>query len=389
MPLPLLMLAVFGAAKLLAEVFEHLNLPGTVGEILAGVLIGPSLLGWVQPEGFVLSLADLGVMFLLFRVGLEIKSSELTRIGGTAALVAAGGVALSLLLAWSALSLWGIHSIEAIFVSAALAATSAGISAEVLSARGLLDRRASRIVLAAAVIDDVCGLLVLSVVSGLSTSRINYVAIASTVVFAIAFVAIVAKWGTRAMQHLVPRIGGGMRLVEAEFALSISLLFALSVFSLYTGVAAIVGAFLAGMALAETVGTRVRTLVHGAAELLVPFFLVGIGLRVNIAALRSPAMIALAAILLCAAVAGKVGGCGLGALNLGLPEALRVGTGMIPRGEVTMVIAQLGLTMGIIGRDVFGVVVLVAVASALAAPPLIGIAFRSQRRLPTERVPLN
>jgi Kef-type K+ transport system membrane component KefB len=303
-------------------------------------------------------------------------------------MVAAGGVTLSLLLAWSVLRLWGIHSIEAIFVSAALAATSVGISAEVLAARGLLDRRASRIVLAAAVIDDVCGLLLISVASGLSTGSVNFVAIASTVVFASAFVAIVAKWGTKAMQKLVPLVGGGMRLTEAEFALSIALLFALSLFSMYTGVAAIVGAFLAGMALAETVGTRVRTLVHGATELLVPFFLVGIGLRVNIEALRSPAMIALAAVLLCAAVAGKVGGCGLGALGLGAPEALRVGAGMIPRGEVTMVVAQLGLTMGVIGRDLFGVVVLVAVATALVAPPLIGMSFH-RRRLPSSPVSLN
>jgi Kef-type K+ transport system membrane component KefB len=379
MPLPLLMLVVFGAAKLLAELFENLNQPGIVGEILAGIVIGPSLLAWVKPEGLVLSLADLGVMFLLFRVGLEIKSSELMKVGGRAAMVAAGGVALSLILAWGVLSLWGIHSIQAFFVSASIAATSVGISAEVLSARGLLDRRASRIVLAAAVIDDVCGLLVLSVVSGLSRGRVNILTIASTVVLASAFVAIVAKWGTKATQHLVPRIGGGMRLAEAEFALSIALLFALSLFSLYTGIAAIVGAFLAGMALAETVGTRVRTLVHGATELLVPFFLVGIGLRVNLTGMRSPGMIALAAALLCAAVVGKVGGCGLGALSLGLPEALRVGVGMIPRGEVTMVVAQLGLTMGIIGPEVFAVVVLVAVASALIAPPLIRIAF--QRRI--------
>jgi Kef-type K+ transport system membrane component KefB len=378
MPLPLLMLVVFGAAKLLAELFENLGQPGIVGEIIAGVIIGPSLLGWVRPEGLVLSLADLGVMFLLFRVGLEIKSSELMKIGGRAVLVAAGGVVLSLVLAWSVLALWGIRSTEATFASAAMAATSVGISAEVLSARGLLDRRAARIVLAAAVIDYICGLLVLSVVSGLSKGTVDFTAIATTVVLSSAFVVIVAKWGTKAMQHLIPRVGGGMHLAEAEFALSISLLFALALFSTYTGVAAIVGAFLAGMALAETAGARVRTLVHGATELLVPFFLVGIGLRVNIAALRSPAMLGLAAVLLCAAVAGKVGGCGLGALSLGTGEALRVGVGMIPRGEVTMVVAQLGLTMGVISQDVFGVVVLVAVASALVAPPLIGIAF--QRR---------
>jgi Kef-type K+ transport system membrane component KefB len=378
MPLPLLMLMVFGAAKLLAELFESLSLPGIAGEIVAGAIIGPSILGWVKPDGVVLDLADLGVIFLLFRVGLEIKSSELAKIGGRAALVAAGGVVLSFSLVWGVLALWGIHSIEAIFISAATAATSAGITAEVLSERGLLDRRASRIVLAAAVIDDVCGLLVLSVVSGLTNGKLNIVAITSTVMFAVLFIVLVATWGTKALQRLLPRIGKGMRAAEAEFALSMLILFGLSLVSVYAGVAAIVGAFLAGMALSETVGRRVQTLVQGAAELLVPFFLVAIGLRVNTAAFHSPALLGLAAVLLVAAVLGKLGGCGLGALGLGIRDAMRVGAGMSPRGEVTMVVAQVALTMGVIRQDMFGVIVLVAVVSALLAPVLIGAAFRER-----------
>ncbi len=378
MPLPLLMLVVFGAARILAELFENLGQPGIVGEILAGVIIGPSLLGWVQPSGVVLDLADLGVMFLLFRVGLEIKSSELTKIGGRAALVAAGGVIFSFALSWGVLFLWGIHSMAAVFMSAATAATSAGISAEVLSRRGLLDRQASRIILAAAVIDDVCGLLVLSVISGVAKGSVNAASIAWTVTLAIAFIAIVATWGTKAMQRIIPKVGSGMRLDEAEFAVSILLLFSLALISTYTGIAAIVGAFLAGMALAESIDSRVRTLVQGAAELLVPFFLVGIGLRVNLGALHSPTLLALAALLVFGAIAAKMAGCGLGVLSLGLPEALRVGAGMVPRGEVTMVVAQLALTMGIIGQDLFGVVVIVAVGTALIAPVLIGLTFRAR-----------
>jgi Kef-type K+ transport system membrane component KefB len=196
---------------------------------------------------------------------------------------------------------------------------------------------------------------------------------------AMGFMAIVGTWGTKAMRKLLPRVGGGMRLAEAEFALAIVLLFALALLSTYTGIAAIVGAFLAGLALAETARPRVRTLVHGATELLVPFFLVGIGLRVDVRALASPAMIALAAVLLGAAIAGKVGGCGVGAMTLGAGEAWRVGAGMIARGEVTMVVAQLGLTMGMVRKEVFAVVVAVAVATALAAPAAIGMAFRPLR----------
>ena len=170
MPLPLVLLIVFGSAKLLAEIFETLGQPGIAGEVLAGVVIGPSLLGWIQPEliqpgGLVSSLGEIGVMFLLFRVGLEVKSPDLWKIGRTAALVAACGVVLSFALVWGTLTLWGVRAMEAAFASAGLAATSAGITAQVLSARGLLSARAAQVVLAAAVIDDICGLLLLAVVS--------------------------------------------------------------------------------------------------------------------------------------------------------------------------------------------------------------------------------
>lgn len=388
LPLPLTMLIVFGAAKLLAELFENLNQPGLVGEILAGLIIGPSLLGWIHadalaPGGLLGSLADLGVMFLLFRVGLEVKASELVRIGGTAALVAASGVVFSLVLVWGVLALWGIHSLEAMFVSASLAATSVGITAQVLSARGLLSRKSSQIILAAAVLDDVCGLLVLAVVSGSARGSVSVAAIATTVLLAGGFVVVVAAWGPWAVKHARARTSRGLRLAEAEFAVSMCLLFGLSVFSLYTGIAAVVGAFLAGLALSASAGERVRTLVHGATELLVPFFLAGIGLRVDITALGSPAMLALAGGLLAAAVAAKVGGCGLGMLAMfrrgrGWQEAFQVGAGMIPRGEVTMVIAQLGLATGAITGGVYGVVVAVAVATTLIAPPLIKLAFQGR-----------
>jgi Kef-type K+ transport system membrane component KefB len=343
------------------------------------VLIGPSLLGWIprdaiRPDGVISSLGALGVMFLLFRVGLDVKSSRLWKIGRMAAMVAAAGVTFSFLLVWGALGLCGIHSTEALFVAAALAATSVGITAQVLAARGLLSQRASEIILAAAVLDDICGLLLLSIVSSGAAGAFNLNRTVLTIVLSIAFVAIVARWGSPAMHRLIPR-AGGLRLAEAEFALSVCLLFALALFSTYTGVAAIVGAFLAGMALGESVGQRVRTLVHGATELLVPFFLVGIGLSVDAAALRTAPMILLAVLLFAAAVLAKVGGCGLASLGMGRTEALRIGVGMIPRGEVTMVVAQLGLTMGVITQNVFGVVVLVAVATTLVAPPLIKAAF--------------
>src|SRR5438045_3410283 len=322
------MLIVFASAKLMAEIFERLGQPGIVGEILAGVLIGPSALNWIGPDEFLTALSDLGAMFLLFRVGLEIKASELLKLGGTATLVAISGVIVPFLFGWGILLAWGESRNEAIFVGAAMVATSVGITAQVLSAKKLLHATASKIILAAAVIDDVLGLLVLAVVSSLATGALNLLELGTTAVLACGFTVIVAKWGTRTMYKVIPHVQDRLRLGEAQFALSMILLFALSVVAVYTGVAAIVGAFLAGMALAESTTPRVRDLAHGVSELLVPFFLAGIGLHVDLTAFSDPRNILLAAIILAAAVVSKFIGCGFGALRLGKANALRVGVGM-------------------------------------------------------------
>lgn len=372
---PLAMLTIFATAKLLAELFERMGQPGIVGEILAGVLIGPSALAWIAPNELLSSLSDIGVMFLLFRVGLEVKPAELLKLGGTATIVATCGVIVPFLMGWGLLTWWGQPNIEAIFVGAAMVATSVGITAQVLSSKGVLQQRASQIILAAAVIDDVLGLLVLASVSAMAKGQVNVLEIALTVGLAIAFVLIIATMGNHAVGKVMPRIQESMQVAEAEFALAIILLLALSVLAVYVGVAAIVGAFFAGMALSGTVGQRVHDLSHGASELLVPFFLAGIGLHVDLSAFRDSSMIILAVVLLFLACISKFIGCGLSALPLGKSDAFKIGVGMIPRGEVGMVVAQIGLTMGAISQNIYGVVVFMAVATTLVAPPLLKIAF--------------
>ncbi|MGQ9633360.1 MAG: cation:proton antiporter [Bryobacteraceae bacterium] len=374
--LPLAMLLVFGSAKLLAELFERLRQPAIVGEILAGVLIGPSVMGWMTPNELLTTLADLGVMFLLFRVGLEVKASDLMRVGGTAALVAFLGVAAPFVLGWGLMALRGAPSVESIFVGAAMVATSVGITAQVLASKGLLQQRASQIILAAAVIDDVLGLLVLALVSGLARDRVNLLELATTAALAVGFTILVAKWGTHAMGRVVERFHGKLQVQEAQFTIAMVALFALSALAVYMGVAAIVGAFLAGMALGENVGQRVHDLAHGVTELLVPFFLVGIGLHFDAHAFQDLSTVLLALVILTAALVSKFVGCGLGALRLGLGDAVRVGVGMVPRGEVGMVIAQIGLGLGVISTPVYSVVVFMAVATTLAAPPLIHLTYR-------------
>src|SRR5260370_10068516 len=214
--IPLAMLLVFATAKLLAEIFERLGQPGIVGEILAGVLIGPQVLGWLAPSEFLGTLSDLGVMFLLFRVGLEVKASELIKVGGTAVLVAIGGVIVPFFAGWGICALWGEPRLESIFTGAAMVATSVGITAKVLASRGLLDMRASRIILAAAVVDDVLGLIVLALVTGMARGAGNYLDIALTAGLALAFTFFVARFGTRTMRRVLPRMRARLRMAESE-----------------------------------------------------------------------------------------------------------------------------------------------------------------------------
>lgn len=375
--LPLAMLIVFGAAKLMAEIFERLKQPAIVGEILAGAIVGPSVLGWITPNATLGSLADLGVMFLLFGVGLQVKASELMKVGATAALVATAGVVVPFLAGWAILAAWGAPSTEAIFVGASMVATSVGITASVLSSRGLLNEIASRIILAAAVIDDVLGLIVLAIVSSVSKGHISLLEIGLTAMLASAFTVIVAHWGTRTIGRVAPHVHSRLRAGEVQFNFAMVLLFALAALAMYTGVAAIIGAFLAGMALSESATHRVRDLARGVNELLAPFFFAGIGLHLDLSVFRSKPTLILSMVILGAAIVTKVIGCGLGAGSLGWDNMLKVGLGMVPRGEVGMIVAQIGLAMAVIKPDIYAVVVFMAVASTILTPLLLTIAFRS------------
>ena len=376
-PLPVALLIVFGSAKLVGEIFVKLRQPSLVGEIVAGAIIGPSVLGWIAPNDTLKALSDLGVMFLLFDVGLQVKARELLKVGGTATLVATVGVIVPFIAGWAILRAWGAPQTEAVFVGASLVATSVGITASALSARGLLHEVASQIILAAAVIDDVLGLIVLAAVSSFATGHVNILEITLTAGLATAFTVILAKWGTTAVNHVLPHFHSKAEAEEAQFHISLVLLFALSALAMYTGVAAIVGAFLAGLALSENADSRVRDLTRGVNELLVPFFLVGIGLHLDLSLFRTRSTLILALVILVAAIVTKLIGCGLGAAGMGWSNVVKIGMGMVPRGEVGMVVAQMGLSMAVISTEVYGVVVFMAVATTLVTPLLLKVAFRT------------
>lgn len=360
------------AAKIMAELFERLRQPAVAGEILAGVIIGPSLLGLATPSEITGILAEIGVIFLLFTVGLETKPSSIFRVGKHAAIVAVLGVVAPLLGGWLLMRAWGGTTIEALFVGTAMVATSVGITARVLSGMGLLDAPTARIILGAAVIDDILGLLVLAIVSSMAAGTVNYVEILTTAGLAIGFTAFVALVGAPVVTRMAPSVER-MRSGQGIFIFGLVLCLGLSVAATFIGVAAIIGAFLAGMALAEAAehNQRMHRQMSGVTEFLVPFFLVNIGMQLSLAVFRSSSVIILCLIVTVVAILTKLVGCGLGAYSLGIRRAAQVGMGMVPRGEVGIIVAQIGLSLAVIGAELYGVVLFMAVVTTVVAPPFL------------------
>jgi Kef-type K+ transport system membrane component KefB len=245
---------------------------------------------------------------------------------------------------------------------------------------GLLDKETARIILGAAVIDDILGLIILSLVSAVSQGSVSYAGLAKTAAAAILFTAFVALIGSKIMTRLAPSIER-LHLSKPFFNLGLILCLGLSVASIYVGVAAIIGAFLAGMALAEATegNDKMHRLTSGITEFLVPFFLVNIGMQLNLAVFRDMSVVALALIITIAAVITKFVGCGLGAWGMTRREMAQVGVGMVPRGEVGIVVAQIGLGLGVISGHFFASVLFMAVATTLIAPPLIKIFYSEDR----------
>lgn len=370
---------MLAAAKLMAEVFERLGQPAVVGEILAGVLIGGSVLGWVAPSEFTNTLAEIGVIFLLFTVGLETKPSAIFKVGKVAASVAILGVVVPFICGYLLMLAWGGNNVQSLFIGTALVATSIGITARVLSAMGLLDAPTARIILGAAVIDDILGLLILAIVSSVAQGKVDYAEIITTAILSIGFTAAVALVGSRVLTKAAPRIEA-LRVGDSFFVFGLILCLGLSVAAAYIGVAAIIGAFLAGMALAEASESNkdMHKQTSAVTEFLVPFFLVNIGMQLKLDVLFNPSVLQLAALVTLVAVLTKLIGCGLGAWGMGWRRMGQVGMGMVPRGEVGIVVAQIGITLAVIDDAIYGVVLFMAVATTLIAPPFLKWLFANE-----------
>ncbi len=362
---------IFAGAKLLAEVFERLRQPAVVGEILAGVLLGPSMLGLIQPNEVLGGLAEIGVIFLLFTVGLEIRPRDILQVGWTASLVATLGVVVPFLVGYIYMKAAGHALVDSVFLAAAMVATSVGITARVLQDAGALASPAARVILAAAVLDDILGMIVLAIVTSLSEGRVHYVQLAVVAAEAIGFSLLMIFFGSHVVSRLQPTVAK-LSARNSAFVLSVLLCLGLSLASVYVGMAAIIGAFLAGLALADhSQQWRLGESVHPIYEFLGPFFFVLLGAQVNLRSLTERGLLWTLGTVCALAVVSKLVGCGLGSLSLGIKDALRVGIGMVPRGEVGLIIAAAGLGLHAISDEVYTVVLLMSMFTTLLAPPVL------------------
>lgn len=362
---------MFAGGKVLAEIFERLRQPAVVGELLAGVVLGPSLLALVHPSDLTQGLAEIGAIFLLFTVGLETKPRDLMQVGGVATLVGTLGVIVPLILGVVYMRALDHTMVESIFVGAAMVATSVGITARVLSDAGVLSTRLARVILGAAVLDDILGMIVLAVVSSLSTGEVKYLQLAIVTAEAVGFSVFMVMFGSRVVRRMQPRVEK-LRARNSAFVLSIILCLGLSLASVHIGMAAIIGAFLAGLALADhSEQWRLQENAHPVMEFLAPFFFVLLGAQVDLRSLNHPGVWGTAAAICILAIVGKLLGCGLGALSLGKGDALRVGVGMVPRGEVGLIVAGVGLTLHTISDAVYAVVLVMCIVTTVVAPPVL------------------
>jgi len=369
--------AIFVSAKAVGELFERFTLPSVLGEMLAGALLGPYALRWIPTSDIIHSVAELGAIFVLFTAGLETSPGELIRIGAKSFRVAIAGVVVPFVLGFAYMKLTGAVTSESVFVGAAMVATSVGITARVFADLHLLSTETAKIILGAAVFDDILGMILLAVVGGIATGGVSWVhlgvAIGEAAGFAL-FMMFVAPGIVRRIEPGVEQLS--MQNASLVVALSICLL--LSWLAVKIGIAAIIGAFFAGLVFADYAPQwNLMPRVAGITEFLAPFFFFTIGARFNASLLTRDIMIS-AAVISLLAVVSKLIGCGLPMIRQGWRQVLQVGTGMMPRGEVALIVALVGLQSGIVTQSTYAIVVLMTAVTTVLAPPLLRVLFRRE-----------
>jgi Kef-type K+ transport system membrane component KefB len=370
-------LVVLVAAKVAAEISERIGIPAVVGEIVAGILIGPSVLDIVGSDEVLRVLGELGVILLLLEVGLEMDIVELGRVGRTSLFVAVIGVVAPLALGVGAMELMGDDFNTSLFIGAALTATSVGITARVFGDLRALATTEARVVLGAAVADDVIGLVVLTVVVRLVTEdSVSLVSVGGIILVAVAFLVVGGAVALRVAPPLFGLVERISRSAGTMVAIALAFTLAFAQLAEAAKLAPIVGAFVAGLALSRSrESERIHRELAPVGHLFIPVFFLQIGIDADVTAFARASVLRDAAILLAVAVVGKLVSA-VGAIGTPGDKSL-IGLGMLPRGEVGLIFAAIGLANGIFDEDLYAALLLVVLATTLVTPVLLR--WRSQR----------
>jgi Kef-type K+ transport system membrane component KefB len=365
------LVAIILATKAFGEIAQRIGQPSVLGELIAGVVLGGSVLGILDPTDPVINaLSEIGVIVLLFEIGLHTDLQSLIKVGSSAITVALVGVAVPFALGYGVAHALGLGVVPAIVCGASLTATSIGISARVLSDLGQLETPEGQVVLGAAVLDDVVGLIILSVVSALASGEsVSVGAIGVSTGASIGFIIVALVIGSRLAPpvfHFIERVEttGALGLVALAFAFLLAWLATLS------GSAPIIGAFAAGLVLYRTpqrqhIEQKVTTLGH----FFVPIFFAAVGAAVDLRTLIDSRVALIGGALIVVALLGKFV-AGYAPVWFRGNKAL-IGVAMIPRGEVGLIFAQMGLTTGALDVSLFSAIALMVMVTTLVSPPLL------------------
>jgi Kef-type K+ transport system membrane component KefB len=371
---------IFVAAKIVGEAFENFRLPAVVGEIAAGAIFGPYALGLIHPTDTIHSIAEIGAIFVLFHAGLETSPQDLIRVGRQALVVAISGIIVPFALGFSYMRFRGDSTTEATFVGAAMVATSVGITARVLADLGVLGTRSARIILGAAVFDDILGMVLLAVVAGLASSiGVQWIHLSVLTFEAVIFAVFMIFVGSRIIRPLRRRVER-LSTHNAPLILSLAICLLLSWLAVKIGMAAIIGAFFAGLAFADYAPEwDLLPSVTSISDFLAPYFFFSIGSQLDISLFKGNVLIA-AIVVSILAIISKVLGCGLPLLREGVHTSLTVGIGMMPRGEVALIVALVGLNSRIVHEPTYAIVVFMTAVTTVLAPPMLRYMFREEVR---------
>ncbi|MEW5900130.1 MAG: cation:proton antiporter [Acidobacteriota bacterium] len=377
---------IFTSAKILGEACVRLGMPALIGEMAAGVILGDYVLGVISTSDHVLmSFAELGVIFLLFHVGLEIRVKDLFAVGRTAVRVGILGVIIPLVMGLGGMLLLGYRMVESLFIATAILATSVGISVKVLQDMGLIKHRVACIVLGAAVLDDILALIMLAVVKGLARGEFQALEFTLLVAESVAFVGFLTMWGPRLAKRTRTWVER-LNIPEGPFVVSVILCLGLAELADIIGLAAIIGSFMAGVVIDELAGVYdLENKVKYVNEFFLPFFFVMMGAHLEPRAFLRPNLLLFVILISVLAVASKMIGAALGSWKESWRIRIQTGICMIPRGEVGIIVGLVGLSLHTITREAYTAVLGISLLTTVITPPLIMTAFRKER--PRKPVP--